>query len=92
MRKLRSWYLAGQPTFVARLAATGFAAGVASWLLALVLYPLFGTRPPNLLELLLAVSLGVLFGTILASGLGAHWDRTSGRDRASRSGQADTLS
>jgi hypothetical protein len=76
---LRSWYLAGRRIFVARLAAVASAAGLASWLLALALHPLFGVNRPSRVQLLFALVLGAFVGGVLGFALGAYWDRTSGQ-------------
>lgn len=70
---LRSWYVAGRWVLLTRLAAAGGVAGVASWILVLVLASVLRHARPGLPELLLAVGLGAMEGVLLAVALGAYW-------------------
>jgi hypothetical protein len=79
---LRSWYASGRWTFALRLGAVGGVAGVAAWLLALVLFSLLGVERPTALALILAVARGALFGGLLALALALYWDRKSSRGGA----------
>ena len=79
MTTLRSWYAAGRWVFVARFAAIGAVAGLASWILVLVLHLLFDVSRPGVRALVLAVPRGALFGGLLALALGAYWDWRAAR-------------
>lgn len=61
-----------------RLVTLGSVAGLAAWLLVLVLRPLFGIGPATFPELLFGVALGASLGGALAVVLGRRWDRTAG--------------
>jgi hypothetical protein len=73
----RRWHEAGTAALVLRVAATGFAAGLASWLLLYGLNLVAGTGMPNASELVLALVMGTLFGAVLGFILGTVWDRRS---------------
>jgi len=75
MTTLRSWYAMGFGPFIARLAAIGAVAGVASWALVFALSPLFDTGRPDALVLLSAVLRGALVGVVLAVLLRTYWNR-----------------
>ncbi len=57
--------------------AIGAFAGLASWLLIMLLHPLFDASKPSVLSLALAIPRGAIFGVILALILRAVWNRRS---------------
>ncbi len=57
--------------------AIGAFAGLASWLLIMLLHPQFDASKPSVLSLALAIPRGAIFGVILALILRAVWNRRS---------------
>ena len=72
---LAPWKLLGRGALIARLAAIGAVAGVASWALTIALQGRFGSAPPEAGLLSSAVLKGIVVGTIFAVVLHAWWHR-----------------
>jgi hypothetical protein len=78
VKTLRDWHRHGTATMVTRLAATGAAAGVAAWLVALATYRFLGVARPGVTTFVRAVLEGVVIGGLLGTILGARWSRNGG--------------
>jgi ethanolamine transporter EutH len=74
----RLWYEAGKPALVVRSAALGMASGLAAWVLVYGIHLVFDTGMPSRFELVFAVALGALLGSILALIFAMRWERRSG--------------
>lgn len=75
MTTLRSWFLKDPWWALLRLTGAGAFAGLASWVLAYLLFPLLGANRPGGDVLFWAVLRGALFAVVLGLILWVYWSR-----------------